>query len=703
MLHNINPCTILFENINVKTKQKKTWYTMAGDMEVEAEARTSAPTPRVEETAAPKSVLCIEYNSKIRENDFTNIDAFLVNECMVLQAPRVLQAPADLTATLRSMSETSIRVSEDKMNLLLPVLVFRETGTEHMVCHVSVRIDPSKKCVIGPTAQEKLPVLQFMTSEPPSSFRNTGYQVVMGRLKNSDSVVMIPESNPRKMEIVGMLPDLETVNSTRFGQHEALLPVDFVKKWREVEGGINKNPLIMNKLIFIMLFGRYTTRSPTRSVETSQIPNEVERLIRDLKRRLFETAQPVRPGARHRRRRRRSALTTFEDVEDPNEEEEEEEEFNVEEEYIEHAEEEDVDIQAWRACVGAVCGKNMERLVPMPPPMRGRLRHAHVSSPVDMVVVGRGKGTSSSSGKVMLESQRPRGKVGLYVTETSVVDVLTKLELDTESSTHLKYACTALVVAMACMCTQSSMRTIMKSVEKVGTCGGVLLHMHQAIRKMAAHQQGGLMELVITAISGPPPAPYPPPGQGNSAIHKIQILRRCIHLCTQGIQGDVPLGTCIRAAACATVQYCTAADFEEMYTTVESLDDLVDVVEEQQLKMYEDVDLSLLDRVEGWEQTPSNEEETVDLLESADGTMRAYATLLYTITTPAEFTHACHMGVVKEYLDKNIHTHSPKMQDLYAMLTTIEEKERTLFLEKRMIPAVPYYDNQENQDINIED
>lgn len=671
---------------------------MAGDMEVEAEA-SAAPTPRVEETAAPKSVLCIEYNSKIRENDFTNIDAFLVNECVVLHAPRV-STPADLTATLRSMSSASIRVSEDKMNLLLPVLVFRETGTEHMVCHVSVRIDPSKKCVIGPTAQEKLPVLKWMTPTAPIEFRQTGYQVVLGRLKDSDSVVMIPESNPRKLEIVGML-DLETVNSTRFGQHEALLPVDFVKKWREVEGGINKNPLIMNKLIFIMLFGRYTTRSPTRSptrsVETSQIPNEVERLIRDLKRRLFETAQPVRPGARHRRRRRRSALTTFEDVEDPNEEEEEEEEFNVEEEYIEHAEEEDVDIQAWRACVGAVCGKNMERLVPMPPPMRGRLRHAHVSSPVDMVV-GRGKGTSSSSGKVMLESQRPRGKVGLYVTETSVVDVLTKLELDTESSTQVKYACTAIVVAMACMCTQSSMRTIMKSVERVGTCGGVLLHMHQAIRKMAAHQQGGLMELVITAISGP----RPPPDQGNSAIHKIQILRRCIHLCTQGL-GDVALGTCIRAAACATVQYCTAADFEEMYTTVESLDDLVDVVEEQQLKMYEDVDLSLLDRVEGWEQTASNEEETVDLLESADGTMRAYATLLYTITTPAEFTHACHMGVVKEYLDKNIHTHSPKMQDLYAMLTTIEEKERTLFLEKRMIPAVPYYDNQENQDINIED
>jgi len=664
---------------------------MVDGTEVEAGA-FAAPTPRVVgvvEQSSSKSVLCIEYNSKIRENDFTNIDAFLVNECVVLQAP-VVATPAEVTATIRAMS--SIRVSEDKMNILLPVIVFRETGTEHMACHVSVRIDPSKKCVIGPSAQEKLPVLQWMTSTAPTRFRNTGYRVVMGRLKNSDTVVMIPETNPRKMEIVGML-DLEEVNSTRFGQHEALLPVDFVKRWREVEGGINKNPLIMNKLIFIVLFGHYST---ARGGATS----EIGRVIRDLKKRLFETAQPVRPGARHRRRRRRSALHTFEDVEDH--EEEEEEEFDVEEEYAEatRPEEDHVDIQAWRACVGAVCGKEMQALVPMPPPMKGRIRHAHVSSPVD-VVVGRGKGTSSSSGKVMLESHRPRGKVGLYVTGASVVDVLTKMELDQESSIQVKYACTALVLAMGCMCTQNTMRTIARNVESVGTpraCGGILLHMHQVVRKVAAHQQGGLMELMITAIS------QDTVSATDDLSSAMQILRRCIHLCNQGIQDNVSLGICIRAAACATVQYCTAADFEEMYTTVETLDDLVDVVEEQQLKMYEEVDLSMLDRVEGWEQTASDDmDDTADLLEGVDGTMRAYATLLYAITTPAEFASACHMGVVKEYLDKNIHTQSPKMQDLYALLTTIEDKERTLFLEKRMIPAVPYYENQENQDINIED
>lgn len=47
---------------------------------------------------------------------------------------------------------------------------------------------------------------------------------------------------------------LEHVNSTKFGMHEVLLPVDFVKKWKTTDGFINKNPLVMNKVIFIVLF-----------------------------------------------------------------------------------------------------------------------------------------------------------------------------------------------------------------------------------------------------------------------------------------------------------------------------------------------------------------------------------------------------------------------------------------------------------------
>lgn len=646
-------------------------------------ASSSGNAPREAVTETPdidgerKSVLFLSYNPKIRENDFMNIDAFLREECQMRWAPRSPQ-PAELAESIARCVSKGVRFSADKTCLHIPVLVFKEDGIQHAESDVDVRIAGEKKCVIGPSAEHKLTVLQLMTERDPELFRDTGYEVFLGRLKRSPVSVLIPTANPRAMEIAGMF-QLEHVNSTKFGMHEVLLPVDFVKKWKTTDGFINKNPLVMNKVIFIVLFmGMLQGHHDADKTST----------VTELKRRLFEVAKRPRPGRQRQnaRNRQRTALHTFDDEEEN--QVQQSIEFDLEAEYGVANEQETIDQTAWRAVVRYVFGQKATHTIPIPKPCK-RWKHATRSSPVRL---GMGKSPSSTGGKCVAGGSATRGKVDMYSTK-QVETLLRDMYTDDQSPVLIKCVSAACVLALSSMCTKDvfgpiicSILASMKTDQTTALCVGVLLHVHPVIGGMETKQKSGLMTMLARALST---ADIEMDTDDEQERHRLVLFHPLVRMCTEALDDpETPLSDCVQALAFVTVQMCTSVDFIDVCSKVSSIQDIMDAVDDTTTtKLYTGVCYTTLQHVDEWEHDTDHQYRASAALQCQDR-HSVYTTLLYLLTTTKTFDQAVSMNMVKEMLDQVIDQADTKVQEVYRTLA-----------KPLMVPMD--VENNENIDVNV--
>lgn len=573
-----------------------------------------------------KKLLVLHYNYKISENDFTNIDAFLTDRC---STENVNPRPPDaaLNQTVADLKQRGLAFDDPnaKSIVRIPIIVFRETGMEYTdEFSVDVRIKEGKKCVLGPLAEQKEGILNFMTNDvQPANLSTEGYSVLLGRLQGSGVLVMIPQTNPDGMAIASQF-QLETVSSTRFGQVEALLPLDFVKGWNGKEGWINKNPVVLNRIMFIVMF---------HGIVRGQHDTHMRATLTELKARLWEThptnARRGRGSAEGgRRQRQRTTLHTFETSQN-GETPPPAPEFNVEDEVAE--DQLVLNRAAWKAIVCSVFGahvSNVQALIPMPERRRRQLKHARVEDPITL---GRGKvnvttgRVVSSSGKGLAvpglaEGDGSSGKVNLR--EVRFETLMTRIQHDTTSPECVRMVCAAVLLCLSGMCPTKTLDAIVNDVNVVDMAqhasSGVLMHVHPVIDAgLAPRQQEGLFHLIVQTLDG---AEY----QGDANDEDSTMMHHVIGIVLDDEEARYEQR--ILALAFVTLAYCTSSEFQDMCRDVESVDDVIVAWENAvQCKVYENVKYNALARASKIQQheraEEDNDEEEEQMQSAADGTV----------------------------------------------------------------------------------
>jgi hypothetical protein len=523
-----------------------------------------------EEDTSKKKLLVLHYNYKINENDFTNIDAFLTERCST-ESVEPRSCSAELQESVLRLQGRGMTFDDPhaKGIVRIPMIVFRETGTEYTdEFSVDVRIKAGKKCVLGPLAEHKEEILNFMTNDvQPVNLSTQGYSVLLGRVQGSGVLVMIPRTNADRMAIASQF-QLQKVSSTRFGQVEALLPLDFVKGWNGKEGWINKNPVVLNRIMFIVMF---------HGVLQGGHDGHMTSTLRDLKARLWETPRPPKgrgnrtenEGGR-RRQRQRTTLHTFEDQAGP--------EFNLDDDDSEVSQP-PLNRAAWRAITCSVFGPhvtNAEALIPMPDRRRCQLKHARVEEPVDL---GRGK-TCMATGRVLSSSGKgvagppaqgagSSGKVNLR--EVRFETLMTRIQRDDTSPECVRMVCAAVLLCLAGMCPSKTMDTIADDVNVVDmtqhASSGVLMHVHPVIDAgFAPRQRAGLLNMIVQSLDG---TEY----KDDEDDEDSTMMQRVIGMILD--DEDARYDQRILALAFVTLAYCTSSMFRDMCSDVESVDDVV--------------------------------------------------------------------------------------------------------------------------------